>query len=528
VWSDKHIKCMAPQEYKGRPWLQVKQVDVCTTHRKVTAHTSYNWDDDENDLMLGDQPETGSGHQLPIEDDEDIKQFIPVEVKKVKEESAIEETNLVDSVGTDGSGEDSEEVHSEEPLVDHSARGILDGVSSSEGSGETVSTESTPEEDDEGSGGGIFLPISKNVRKFGSTSESPSSESPSSENPLSGIDFPDSNENSYEDENNPIPIPGLDIFGGGKESTAAPAVEAEIVAKKHDVVDTGKHPDDDAVIDPNVAVRINDGEVGKTKIPEKEVATATAEDNKSTYILLAVLGIILLSLILFVACKRKGSNNRNRSEKSDVEKAKSTELQDMDKRNLGKALEKKNGIPEFVPLIDREKKDLNKPSNGTETYDKPRKLDEVDGVNESKPLLSSFKPIEEHDESTPHQPTNNDSNNNANSNGGIPNGSTTPTPAARSSLPGVHQTPNSLHIPDNNDDDVFMPASEMQPTPKRYSPIYSPRTPKSDRYSPVYSPETGRVKIKLTETPKPKTPLLVTRSRSRAGDYVTTPESDQL
>lgn len=34
----------------------------------------------------------------------------------------------------------------------------------------------------------------------------------------------------------------------------------------------------------------------------------------------------------------------------------------------------------------------------------------------------------------------------------------------------------------------------------------------------VYSHDTGRVKIKLAETARPKTPILVTRSRSNAGD----------
>lgn len=37
-------------------------------------------------------------------------------------------------------------------------------------------------------------------------------------------------------------------------------------------------------------------------------------------------------------------------------------------------------------------------------------------------------------------------------------------------------------------------------------------------YLQVYSHDTGRVKIKLTETARPKTPILVTRSRSNAGD----------
>jgi len=53
--------------------------------------------------------------------------------------------------------------------------------------------------------------------------------------------------------------------------------------------------------------------------------------------------------------------------------------------------------------------------------------------------------------------------------------------------------------------------------------VFLPEEAAPKRYSPVYSPETGRVKIKLMETPKPKTPMLVTRSRSNAGAYITTP-----
>lgn len=34
----------------------------------------------------------------------------------------------------------------------------------------------------------------------------------------------------------------------------------------------------------------------------------------------------------------------------------------------------------------------------------------------------------------------------------------------------------------------------------------------------VYSHDTGRVKIKLSETSRPKTPILVTRSKSNAAD----------
>lgn len=34
----------------------------------------------------------------------------------------------------------------------------------------------------------------------------------------------------------------------------------------------------------------------------------------------------------------------------------------------------------------------------------------------------------------------------------------------------------------------------------------------------MYAHDTGRIKIKLTETNRPKTPILVTRARSNAGE----------
>lgn len=229
-----------------------------------------------------------------------------------------------------------------------------------------------------------------------------------------------------------------------------------------------------------------------------DLKTAQVEDNKGTYILLAVIGLLLASLIAFVAYKNK-QEKRTQKRRYDVEKEMSgrnggTELQDMDKRLLGKPLEKNgNGKHENSPLINGEKEGAFTPYKPPAiTVDEP--IQELPRKEKSQPTLheNNFEPIEP-----------------------------------------IHATNGAIPRSPDSDEEVFHPAIDtlngpesldVSPEqPKRYSPIYSPASPRSARYSPVYSPETGRVKIKLTETPKPKTPVVVNRSRSRAGDYVNTP-----
>lgn len=203
---------------------------------------------------------------------------------------------------------------------------------------------------------------------------------------------------------------------------------------------------------------------------DDESTKKAAQDNKGTYILLVILGICLIALMVFVMMKNKKEKNRNR--RYDVEKNGGTELQDMDKSLLGKTADKnKNGngngkATEHIPLMNGQ---FQTPEI---TVDEPSK-----------------------------QPMN--------GNGVKPSDS-------------LHEIPNDRKTHPESDEESFHPANDNLPEslnvspepPKRYSPIYTNRSPHSERYSPVYSPETGRVKIKLTETPKPKTPVVVTRSRS--------------
>ncbi|XP_055602754.1 protein windpipe [Uranotaenia lowii] len=502
VWSDEHIKCSAPFEFKGRPWLQVKQSDVC---HKIDGRSGggYNWDDyeDENELMLGDQADLGDEE---AEDDDDFKkEYFPVGEKVKRNEPPIEVQN--DEAVDEGSGNGSSPDIGEEEKAEAEKVANLTEDLSSDGKSETdaavrvsqmQNAVEKEEEDDEGSGGsggGILVFSDPKVV------------------------HEDPNEVATEDgfveesDEKPITAPdGLGIFGRGLDDTTT-------ASSTHGTEDSGPF-----------SGRV---QLGNTHGTESPVAggeahpidpTRADSDSRNTYVLLAILGIILVVLIVVVICKRK-PDSRNRRGKNDIE-GRGREMQDMDKNLLGKPIEKNgHNPPERVPLMN----DRNNSDFAKVFADKPNNYPPAKPERTSleKPSMDTFKPIpadRNKSKESLYENIPQDNNNTVplqNGNGSLRNGD----PA------GVHH-PNH-QVPSQNDD-VFLPPNGNpanllpepidSPKPKRYSPIYVPTSPKSDRYSPVYSPETGRVKIKLTETPKPKTPILVTRSRSRAGDYITT------
>lgn len=497
VWSDQHIKCNAPQEFKGRPWLQVKQSDVCHAERGAGGG-GYNWDDyeDENDLMLGDQPHTdGDGEE---EEDEFHKDYLPVGEKRKSQDPPIDIQN--DDDLDDGSGDGV-------GVVDIGEAARVTELGASEGSGEEKNgtvrvgqiqnavAGSEDEDEGSGSGGGILVLPDPSI-----SVDSGKEEGESEEKPLTS------------------PTGGLGIFGVGIEEETTAGVSTE-ETETTGAAGSRKGVSSDSTSDTEGAP------AEETRVAEEPTRADT--DSQGTYILLAILGIILISLILLVMCKRK-PDSRNRRNKTDLESAR--EMQDMDKSLLGKPVEKNgHNPPERVPLMnDRNKTDFDK------VFDKPPTKPERTSLD--KPSLDSFKPVPaDRTKSKDNLYENAPQNNNNNNTVPLQNGNGT-VPVRNGDPAGVHQ-PN--HVP-FQDDEVFLPPpangnpNQLYPDPhpetvdspksKRYSPIYVPTSPKSDRYSPVYSPETGRVKIKLTETPKPKTPILVTRSRSRAGEYITTPD----
>lgn len=267
---------------------------------------------------------------------------------------------------------------------------------------------------------------------------------------------------------------------------------------------------EEAILDPSLQsgrIKVESG-APSTGADPNELNKANVEDNTGTYILLFIIGILLVSLIVFVAIKNR-QEKRNNKRRYDVEKNGATELQDMDKSLLGKPIDRNgNGKHEHSPLIN----DNHRPKDeGFMPYTTP-------AITVDEPIQEVPQKEKEKSQQSLYE-------------NGLPNGNGN----VFEPIEPVHNTNGTVPKSPDSDDEVYHPAADNLSgpdsleapvdTPKRYSPIYTPISPRSARYSPVYSPETGRVKIKLTETPKPKTPVVVTRSRSRAGDYVNTPNN---
>lgn len=468
VWSSKVIKCTAPQIVKGQPWLQARQNDICFESTTTMRGIKDKWDDiDGNDVMMGDQPQDDGENK----EDEDYGEDIFSEQDK-KEEKHLDAAPEKDEVDEDFIRVNPHHLESTsvEPIVDededasgHSAVPIMMA---------TKEKEEENEEDDDGSGsGGGILAFIPGRDSSESTSEAPSSTT----DPDEAAGLVSSKDDSDNDEVTEIPI----LPGVQKGKTGDEKKDAELIS---DTTEKGE------------SANLN---------------KAAAEDNTGTYILLVIIGVLLVSLIIFVAMKNRKEKQQARR-RYDVEKNAATELQDMDKRLLGKPVEKNgNGKhAEHSPLINDYKDDR---PNELTTFRAPE-------ITVDEPIQElANKDREKSQQSLYDMP---------NGNGGI-----------HEPIEPVHASPHNGSIPrlPDSDEEVFHPASDTpidpdslnvsNDSPKRYSPVYPPVSPRSARYSPVYSPETGRVKIKLTETPKPKTPVVVTRSRSRAGDYVNTPNN---
>uniref|UniRef100_A0A182KFX6 LRRCT domain-containing protein n=1 Tax=Anopheles christyi TaxID=43041 RepID=A0A182KFX6_9DIPT len=533
VWSDEHVKCMAPAEFKGQPWLQVRQLDVCNPTVVEERKEGYRWDDyeDDNELMLGDATHQDANEE---DDEDDFKrEYFPVGEKVKRNEPPILVNNEEDEDGSGGSGP----VEEESSIGAEERRQVFDGPAE-EGSGEEDHSprmmsnvvvedgegdEEDATDDGSGSGGGLLI-------GFGAISEHETTSSTAA-TAATALDGGHSVED--EPEEAPLEIPnihdGLGIFRDDKEdelssetTSEEPTSEgtnARVMIGAAGIMKTGGEPS------------TGDGS-SETPLVEGDAAVATQseEDNQKTYLLLAILGIIVVSLIVMVVCKRK-PDSRNRRGKYDVETANGPgrEMKEMNKNLLekGPGATDRNGhgaVPEQTPLMSPDKTDYER------VFGDPQKtaFSPVKPVRSSleKPM-DSFKPIvaerRTNDQAAPRPdgaPDNNNTTALPNGNGTLHNGD---GPA------GVHK-PHS-QVPSANDTtepDSHLGVPMESPRSKRYSPIYVPTSPKSDRYSPVYSPETGRVKIKLTETPKPKTPILVTRSRSRAGDIITTMDDQKF
>nr|XP_016929910.1 protein windpipe [Drosophila suzukii]XP_016929911.1 protein windpipe [Drosophila suzukii]XP_016929912.1 protein windpipe [Drosophila suzukii] len=472
VYMEHPVICSYPLEFRGRPWLQLKQDEICKKEQ-------YQWFDsetDENELMMGDQPAAASGEHE--DEDELAKDFLPIDRKIVatsKKARSPQEPLPNDQV--EGSGDLSErnmelqvpteDVAEPEAAESQVAKAVVDTPEIEE----NIVKDDDEDAEGSGSGGGLLIIPDISKVKIASEDELDGKQEESDVKPVENPETIFSND--------------IGIFEGAQEENK-PVEEEVIVPVVLTKLETG--------VDSDV---VTDGPLDSSKESE-DILTAkmgkSQDDSSAIYYLLAVIGLIVVGLVLFVAIKRcKYDSN---AAARDAEAQRQTELLDMDKKQLGKPLHKNghgNG-QEHSPLIGEKTK-----LDEAQIVKKPYENGETkDGANQQ-PLL----------------------NGNGSANGGAKEAPESGEPAAHEYYPisPRYPTPQSPRASKYSQQQQ-QPAEQNNNEPDG---AYLPSSPKSGRYSPVYSPETGRVKIKLTETPKPKTPMLVTRSKSNAGDIITTP-----
>ncbi|EDW08372.1 protein windpipe [Drosophila mojavensis] len=486
VYMEKPVICSLPAEAHGKSWLQLKQSDICEKEQRGWYATEA----DENELMMGDQPLPDSNEEEE-EEQELGKDYLVIDGKKSVK--APEAPPVVES-DVEGSG-DLTEMNMELVAAQQASEQVP--VVAAEPKTEQLvglpqPDESENEEEEEGSGSGDDMLIIPHIATDHVHSDD-------FEPPEDSESERDDNDDNY--DNKPVEQPeqpspdifkNIGIFEDNKKEQPEEVSDEIIVPVVQTKLDTGAPTD--VVTDGPIDSDKTSDDILSAKIGKKD-------DSNAIYFLLGVIGLIVLGLILFVAIKRCKYNNNAAAR--DAEAQRQTELLDMDKKNLGKPLAR-NGH-EHSPLI------------GEKT-----KLDEAQIVNGS-----GKKPYDSKD-GAGQQPL---LNGNGTANGDAKEVPTINEPAGADAAPHEYYpitprypTPQSPRAskyaqhPQSGDANEQNNNNNNEPDGS-----YLPSSPKSGRYSPVYSPETGRVKIKLTETPKPKTPMLVTRSKSNAGDIITTP-----
>lgn len=400
VWTEKPILCMAPLQFKGRSWLMIRQSDVCDSPRSEPPRMLPFSDgtDDENDLMLGDDPEADEHN-----DEDGIEgDFLPVladpRTKRTDSITDSDEFNSDEDDFDEGSGSEPE------PKVQPKSVGVTEEY---EGSGDEDETTVNP-----------VVVISDDDSALNET--------------LSGED------NSATDDLI-TDIAPLSLNSRENTSETAPEEIDTLAPVTEDTIVPVKSVANDAEF-----IQTEDGSAsGKqtkqsdaTKIENDEV-----HEGNGTYILLAILGVLLIVLILYVATKRSRTNTKNRRNNNDIESP-AQELKTMDKNNLGKPIQ--NPV-EFIPLI-------------PEKHEHPEKK----LCNGEEPLLQKLTEVEnqrEPNEDGKQKAANDDKQQHANGTPQQLNGNAKPIQN------GVHPADdNSVNDPQTQ----FQPIS---PKPSRYSPV---------------------------------------------------------
>ncbi|CAH2102782.1 unnamed protein product [Euphydryas editha] len=508
-----NVLCQTPVHLKGRSWLELKTKDICKVSKP-----------DFMDMMMGDQPfdavrvgeETTALKSMPLVASSDLDDGKIIHNANVVEDDDSLQFMKVGHIASpspineiEGSGEAESTTISDiiEPIQERKMFGNLLANEEILPANNVHTTEDPIEGSGEGSG--YFIPdyeesTEANVEK---TTPIITELSP---DPVERI-FTD-NDNSTEIEF-PMPQPPT-IYKGGPNWHSK--TDAEIVTGKSVTPEVTR----DTTISEQIRVTQASEVLGQAPANDENVVP----HKTGTYVCIALIIVLLVGLIGFAIAKGQMRKRRDRrilrQQKRDVEKA-SKEMVDMNKSLLGKpaAIEnpverKVNGKYELVPTHEthQRKGENGDVANGIKHKDNENlRTDSPRDTNQNK--SSSIDNNLAHDPQVPQQETSFESD------PGVNSRKDTNSLSSEDIFVPINDDDNSM--PNRNrDSDVSQPLINGDPTVD--TDYLSP----SREYVPVYSPDMGRVRIKMTEIPKPKTPVLVTRSRSNAGDIIITPSTD--
>lgn len=446
---------------------EVKTSDVC-----LKVKTKY----DLEDLMQGDDPLGGSVFQGSGSEPDDEDLFITVSSKPPSNDSHDEKHSIYE-----GSGESDFDFIDQAVTYDDIAEESTSTTEAVKSTTEQPLKKPSPMDDTEdeeeesgsgsGSGDGGILPFN-DYDEFDAFF---ASEIPTTEEPVTSS-------SSFFDWN---PFSWFSGSNTATEEVSESTPEAKVDDEKddeNDEVATTETLITEAPIIPKVVEKIQ-AEVQKT-VPEEKVEVKTDEeteskkdveddvelgnvrseqdgDNVTTYACLGVLSLLLLLLIIFVIFKkRKSDKKRKRQGKRDVE------------------------------------------SRGTEMRDMNKKLMEQ---NSAKPAV-------------------NGKNGNFETDSLLPNGDKKPVAMPRIVPSTIDPKPALEKLLDPKADAIE--TYDNVPLPKNVAPVSSNKG--SSVLHPVNDHDRSndyKVKTKLKEIPEslPKTPVLVNRTRSNAGDIIVTP-----
>ncbi|XP_072945730.1 protein windpipe [Epargyreus clarus] len=517
--SNVHIdsaKCETPAKLKGRSWLELKTKDICKASKMEINYL---------DMMMGDQPidavrigkETTALKSMALVASNDLDEGNVIRVADQGEDDDSMQFMKVGRYTTsfpliDGSGDAESTTISDvlEPIVE---RKMYKNILAEESVIPAADIVHTTEDPIEGSGEGSGFGFHGIGDEYDFNTE-PAVETTTpiyeelNPGPVRKI-FVDDDSTTSEF---PIPKPPS-IYEGGSDWHSK--IEPDIVTQKAVTQEVSR----DTTVSEQIRVTHASEVLGQAPTGDEKVTHKTG-----TYVCIALIVVLLVGLIGFAIIKGQMRKRRDRrllrQQKRDVEKA-SKEMVDMNKSLLGKpALSDTptdrivNGKYELVPTHEsHQKKGENGLGNGVKHNEENNvRTDSPRDTNQNK--RSSIDNNLAEDIEIPQQETSFESD---------------PT------SPDSRKDRHSL-----SSEDIFVPAHDDEiprlngntesdvshPLINGDQTIDSDFLSPSREYVPVYSPDMGRVRIKMSETPKPKTPVLVTRSRSNAGDIIITPAMD--